>query len=98
MGPAVANTTGRNLNINVPENAVQSSVPSSNEAANAILRLEVELRDKHMVQNNRRPPKPRPPPAYGRGPVKQRNDDCFVPMEKVRIYVIKVVEMRCRRA
>ncbi|XP_062546543.1 uncharacterized protein LOC134212573 [Armigeres subalbatus] len=101
--------TGHNLNISVPENAVQSSVgpppaPTPNEtAANAILRLEVELRDKHAQQNNRRQAKARPsqpPPAYGkvvRGGagvgVKQRNDQCFVPMEKVLDELLKKLEI-----
>lgn len=81
--------TGRHLNINVPENAVQSV--GQNDAANAILRLEVELRDKHVVQNNRRPAKPRLAPRGGptrtnRGvDFKQRNDNCIVPLEQVRI-------------
>ncbi|XP_058450007.1 uncharacterized protein LOC131429711 [Malaya genurostris] len=98
-----------NLNLNVPENAVQSSEQS--ETANAILRLEVELRDKHAVhQNNRRPGKPRP--LQGRGPppppppsaisspfagqggaIKPRNDNCFVPMDKVLDELLKKLEI-----
>ncbi|KXJ83948.1 hypothetical protein RP20_CCG022483, partial [Aedes albopictus] len=99
--------TGRNLNINVPESAAPSVVQSAspNEtAANAILRLEVELRDKHALQhNNRRPakgPRSPPPPAYGKvvgtgagAGVKQRNDECFVPMEKVLDELLKKLEI-----
>ncbi|XP_058815997.1 uncharacterized protein LOC131679306 [Topomyia yanbarensis] len=98
-----------NLNINVPENAVQSSEQS--ETANAILRLEVELRDKHALQqNNRRPGKPRPSPGrgpppppppvisspfagHGGGGNKRRNDNCFVPMEKVLDELLKKLEI-----
>ncbi|XP_055634798.1 uncharacterized protein LOC129774822 [Toxorhynchites rutilus septentrionalis] len=94
------NAPGRHLNINVPENAVQSV--GQNDAANAILRLEVELRDKCVVQNNRRPARPRLGPSgapprtnpFTGGGFKQRNDNStVVPLEKVLDELLKKLEI-----
>ncbi|XP_053696255.1 uncharacterized protein LOC128743661 [Sabethes cyaneus] len=101
--PPINTAVERNLNINVPENAVQPNVGEANDFANAILRLEVELRDKHAPPNNRRAGKPRPghppPPApvsanpFTGGGFKQRNDNCLVPMEQVLDELLKKLEI-----
>ncbi|KFB49214.1 AGAP009795-PA-like protein [Anopheles sinensis] len=80
---------GRNLNINLPE-----SGPRGNATSNAILRLEVELRDKHANPganrrgvNKARPPKP---PNVQRG---SPNVDGSVPLEKVLDELLKKLEV-----
>ncbi|XP_039436715.1 uncharacterized protein LOC120418405 [Culex pipiens pallens] len=76
------------LNINVPEPGTTPLGGSTEETnANAILRLEVELRDKHAA-TNRRPARPRPPP-----PPPPRKDVGFVPMEKVLDELLKKLEI-----
>ncbi|XP_055549233.1 uncharacterized protein LOC129732404 [Wyeomyia smithii] len=105
LGPTLPTNNsniGRNLNINVPENAVQSG--DASDSANAVLRLEVELRDKHVPPpSNQRAAKARPgqppPPApvnanpFKSGGFKQRNDNCFVPMEQVLEELLKKLEI-----
>uniref|UniRef100_A0A182Q1S9 Uncharacterized protein n=1 Tax=Anopheles farauti TaxID=69004 RepID=A0A182Q1S9_9DIPT len=62
---------GHNLNINLPENVTHRGPAERGNATivdnNAVLRLEVELRDKHAVQGRRTVPnKAKPPkPPYG---------------------------------
>ncbi|XP_050087704.1 uncharacterized protein LOC126572431 [Anopheles aquasalis] len=100
------NGPGRNLNINLPESVPQPGagpvVNRTGGVGDAVLRLEVELRDKHALQHGhgRRPanrvPKPPKPPPYGaavnvmKGPP---NVPDSVPLEKVLDELLKKLEV-----
>ncbi|XP_053677770.1 uncharacterized protein LOC128727848 [Anopheles nili] len=93
--PIPPHQAGRNLNINLPENAPRSG---DNTPGNAILRLEVELRDKHAVQgHNRRPPnkaKPSKPPPYGATVLKgPPGDGGSATLEKVLDELLKKLDV-----
>uniref|UniRef100_A0A8W7P7G3 Uncharacterized protein n=1 Tax=Anopheles coluzzii TaxID=1518534 RepID=A0A8W7P7G3_ANOCL len=88
-------TPARNLNINLPENVTQgprgprTPTTAHNAAGNAVLRLEVELRDKHAVQGRRTANKAKPPkpPGYGVNAIKGPPPSVAgsAPLEKVRL-------------
>uniref|UniRef100_A0A182NBV4 DUF389 domain-containing protein n=1 Tax=Anopheles dirus TaxID=7168 RepID=A0A182NBV4_9DIPT len=87
--------TGRNLNINLPENVTQrgtrnATVPDNN----AVLRLEVELRDKHAAPGRRTVPnKAKPPkPPYGAAAA-QPNRAESAPLEKVLDELLKKLDV-----
>uniref|UniRef100_A0AAG5DE05 Uncharacterized protein n=1 Tax=Anopheles atroparvus TaxID=41427 RepID=A0AAG5DE05_ANOAO len=90
----------RNLNINLPENGPRGTATpgAANATSNAILRLEVELRDKHAAhqgQNRRGANKARPPkPPYGANVLKgPPNVGGSVPLEKVLDELLKKLEV-----
>ncbi|ETN61561.1 hypothetical protein AND_006761 [Anopheles darlingi] len=99
------NGPGRNLNINLPESVPPGAGPVVNRttgAGDAVLRLEVELRDKHALQHGhhgRRPanrvPKPPKPPPYGAANVLKGppNVPDSVPLEKVLDELLKKLEV-----
>ncbi|XP_035915058.1 uncharacterized protein LOC118513434 isoform X1 [Anopheles stephensi] len=92
----------RNLNINLPENVPHGPrghrPAGDNAAGNAVLRLEVELRDKHAVQGRRTANKAKPPkPPYGvanaiKGPPND-GGSAVAPLEKVLDELLKKLEV-----
>uniref|UniRef100_A0A182SRA0 Uncharacterized protein n=1 Tax=Anopheles maculatus TaxID=74869 RepID=A0A182SRA0_9DIPT len=102
--PVPSHQPPRNLNINLPENVPhgprgQRTNPNTgdNAAGNAVLRLEVELRDKHAVQGRRTANKAKPPkPPYGaayaiKGP--PNDGGSSAPLEKVLDELLKKLEI-----
>uniref|UniRef100_A0A2C9H3W9 Uncharacterized protein n=1 Tax=Anopheles gambiae TaxID=7165 RepID=A0A2C9H3W9_ANOGA len=96
-------TPARNLNINLPENVTQgprgprTPTTAHNAAGNAVLRLEVELRDKHAVQGRRTANKAKPskPPGYGANAIKGPPPSVAgsAPLEKVLDELLKKLEI-----
>uniref|UniRef100_A0A182K0X3 Pre-C2HC domain-containing protein n=1 Tax=Anopheles christyi TaxID=43041 RepID=A0A182K0X3_9DIPT len=96
-------TAARNLNINLPENVTHGPRGPRTLAThhpandNAVLRLEVELRDKHAAQGRRPANKAKPPkPPYGaanaiKGP--PSNVAGSAPLEKVLDELLKKLEI-----
>ncbi|XP_052866240.1 uncharacterized protein LOC128272465 [Anopheles cruzii] len=83
-----------NLNINLPESVPRTGTVPTGGTGDAVLRLEVELRDKHAVHGRRHRTGPKPPP-YGvanvvKGPP---NVAGSVPLEKVLDELLKKLEV-----
>uniref|UniRef100_A0A182YDF4 DUF389 domain-containing protein n=1 Tax=Anopheles stephensi TaxID=30069 RepID=A0A182YDF4_ANOST len=100
--PVPSHQPPRNLNINLPENVPHGPrgqrPAGDNAAGNAVLRLEVELRDKHAVQGRRTANKAKPPkPPYGvanaiKGPPND-GGSAVAPLEKVLDELLKKLEV-----
>uniref|UniRef100_A0A182REY6 DUF389 domain-containing protein n=1 Tax=Anopheles funestus TaxID=62324 RepID=A0A182REY6_ANOFN len=100
--PVPSHQPTRNLNINLPENVPHgprgprtNTNPADNAAGNAVLRLEVELRDKHAVQGRRTANKAKPPkPPYGANAIKgPPNVGGSAPLEKVLDELLKKLDV-----